>query len=157
MEKLVKDLALWLSNQPLDNVSGKFQQSIWCAGKELFLVDIYNEEETPNWDCGEIKGRDYGKNPVFIHIGKYHGLYKPISDYPLQQKGYFMNLPAGYISLENINLKINFYDEMEDVKKKRIWKYTTETGDAVWYYHIQLKDDKTYNYPIPTEFKSTNV
>ena len=47
-----------------------FPPSIWCAGRELKLTEIFNEKETPNW--ADL----YGNNPVFKHEGNFHALYQ---------------------------------------------------------------------------------
>lgn len=51
----------------------KFRKTMWCAGKEIHLVKIYDEKTTPDWN-NLIPQRD---NPIFIHKGQYHGLYQP--------------------------------------------------------------------------------
>ena len=50
----------------------KFRKTMWCAGRELHLVKIYDEKTTPDWN-NLIPQSD---NPVFIHKGQYHGLYR---------------------------------------------------------------------------------
>tara|TARA_R100000697_G_scaffold64214_1_gene77056 strand:- start:181 stop:345 length:165 start_codon:yes stop_codon:yes gene_type:complete len=48
----------------------RFPEYIYCAGRKLTLIRVFNEDKTPDW-------ADYydNPNPVFKHEGKFHAYY----------------------------------------------------------------------------------
>ena len=62
-----------VSLQASMNGWSNFYPTINAYGKEMFLWDVYDEEECPIWDSFGTPGG------AFVHKGgRYHGLYLPL-------------------------------------------------------------------------------